>query len=458
MYISDVIIEYSTNNGLNWNTIVTMPNSGSHNWLVPVVDSNQCLVRISKIDDPSISDTSNSVFKIESPPIHYSGGRGLPSDPYRIATAEDLNDIGNHKEHWNKHFIIINDINLVGYPATQFKNIGNNEKRFTGVFDGNDHKIWNSTVCLFGYLGEGGEIKSLGMENVDVNSVSNVGGLVVVNDQGTIRNCYSTGSVSGRWTVDGLVGQNGSFWMECEGDFCWFFLGEAWIYNCYSTCSVSGTRQCIGGLVGENNATIMNCYSTGNVSGYVDPYLGGIGIGGLVGGNNGRITNAYSTGSVLGNTQVGGLVGNNMYPVKIRCDPNWCWTLLWGYGGAKDSFWDIQTSGEPNSAGGTPKTTEEMKTKNTFTGAGWDFVNLWDICEGTNYSRLRWQIPLAISIGDFVCPYGVDFMDFAVISSTWLSKPGEPDWNPACDISNPKDSVIDELDLAVFCENWLKGM
>jgi hypothetical protein len=49
-------------------------------------------------------------------------------------------------------------------------------------------------------------------------------------------------------------------------------------------------------------------------------------------------------------------------------------------------------------------------------------------------------------------------MDFAVISSAWLSKLGEPDWNPACDISNPKDSVIDELDLVVFCENWLKGM
>jgi hypothetical protein len=27
----------------------------------------------------------------------YSGGTGTPDDPYQIATAEDLNDIGNHE-------------------------------------------------------------------------------------------------------------------------------------------------------------------------------------------------------------------------------------------------------------------------------------------------------------------------------------------------------------------------
>jgi len=105
---------------------------------------------------------------------------------------------------------------------------------------------------------------------------------------------------------------------------------------------------------------------------------------------------------------------------------------------------------------GTGKTTAQMQTLSTFTEAGWNFVETWSICEGTNYPRLQWQIPLDTSIGDFVCPYGNDFMDFAVIASAWLSKPGDPDWNAACDISKPKDSVIDELDLAVFCENWLE--
>lgn len=42
----------------------------------------------------------------------YSGGTGEPNSPYRIETAEDLNDIGNHVEDFNKCFVMVNDINL----------------------------------------------------------------------------------------------------------------------------------------------------------------------------------------------------------------------------------------------------------------------------------------------------------------------------------------------------------
>jgi len=41
----------------------------------------------------------------------YSGGDGSSEKAYRIATAEDLNDIGNHVEDFNKHFVMVNDIN-----------------------------------------------------------------------------------------------------------------------------------------------------------------------------------------------------------------------------------------------------------------------------------------------------------------------------------------------------------
>jgi hypothetical protein len=49
----------------------------------------------------------------------------------------------------------------------------------------------------------------------------------------------------------------------------------------------------------------------------------------------------------------------------------------------------------------------------------------------------------------------VDFKDFAVLAAAWLSTTGSPNWNPNCDISMPADGVIDELDLEIFCENWL---
>ena len=59
----------------------------------------------------------------------YSGGTGTADDPYRIATPQDLNDIGNHREDWDKYFILINDVNLAAYTGTQFKIIGNCSKR-----------------------------------------------------------------------------------------------------------------------------------------------------------------------------------------------------------------------------------------------------------------------------------------------------------------------------------------
>jgi hypothetical protein len=35
---------------------------------------------------------------------------------------------------------------------------------------------------------------------------------------------------------------------------------------------------------------------------------------------------------------------------------------------------------------------------------------------------------------------------------------GDPQWNPYCDISDPNDDIIDELDLDVFCDSWLAGL
>jgi hypothetical protein len=42
-----------------------------------------------------------------------------------------------------------------------------------------------------------------------------------------------------------------------------------------------------------------------------------------------------------------------------------------------------------------------------------------------------------------------------VFTSAWLSVPGDGDWNPACDFSQPTDNIIDFQDFAVFAQNWL---
>ena len=63
---SNVKIEYSTDNGVNYLSIdADFPNSGSYLWQpLPVVDSNQCLIKISDKNSTIASDVSDHVFTI----------------------------------------------------------------------------------------------------------------------------------------------------------------------------------------------------------------------------------------------------------------------------------------------------------------------------------------------------------------------------------------------------------
>jgi hypothetical protein len=121
----------------------------------------------------------------------------------------------------------------------------------------------------------------------------------------------------------------------------------------------------------------------------------------------GAVTQSYSTGSVSGNSNVGGLVGRNGSYVT------YCYSIgtvtatgsdVGGMIGAGPSvviasFWDMQTSGQATSTGGSGNTTAEMQTAKTFLDAGWDFVgemangteDIWWIDEGQDYPRLWWE-------------------------------------------------------------------
>ena len=248
-----------------------------------------------------------------------------------------------------------------------------------------------------------------------------VGGLVGFVDRGTevniyIVRCFALGNVTGNTQVGGLVGHTYDH-----------YLGII-ISTCYSMGDVNLTSDYGGGLIGESKSTVSTCYARGDVIGTdVSQYIGGL-IGYDI---EGDIKYSYATGNVIGSiANTGGLVGDQ-------------------YNGDIDNcFWDITTGGFDNGYG-TPKTTAEMQLENTFTD--WPFRATWAICEGTNYPKFAWQIPA----GDLVCPDGITFVDFSFLASSWLSTAGEINWNPLCDISDPKDDIIDELDLAVFCENWL---
>lgn len=374
---------------------------------------------------------------------------------------------------------------------------------------------WSSAsrnyVGIFGYVShKDAQIKDLGMINPNVDAGDNiyvgaligllrsasltasyvdggsvtgkdyVGGLVGTHMSGLISNCYATNTVTGySGKIGGLVGQNytgvisschSSGIVERGGGGLVGHHRQGLITKSYSTATVGNRLMSglFGGLVGYNTSKIEMCYSTGYVSAYNN--VGGC-AGGLVGYNEGKITDCYSTGDVDGRYhEVGGLVGWNYYGWITNSYSTGAVSghdQTGGLVGTNDfggfvfsSFWDVNTSGLDYSDGGVGKTTVEMQTKSTFTDAGWDFVDetvngtddIWDICEGTNYPKLVWQI----SSGDFLCPDGVNFFDYSFFAGHWAED--------NCDTSNDCDGTdldllgsVDIRDLRIFADNWLRG-
>jgi hypothetical protein len=367
-------------------------------------------------------------FELDSGKL-FAGGTGTEEDPYQIV---DWHHLSNIRYILSTHYSLMNNLDSTtpGYEelASPTANggkgwapIGN----FTGTLDGRGYEIRDlfinrpdeADVGLFGYVDEGGVIKDIGVMNIAVTGNSFVGGLVGGNN-GTVSNSYSSATVTGsNLCIGGLVGGN-----------------NGTVSNSYSTSSVTG-NSFVGGLVGGNNGTVSNSYSTSSVTG--NSFVGGLVgvniystvsystvsnsyacgnvtgtffVGGLLGGNagTGNVSNSYSTGNVTGNSSVGGLAGlnlgtvSNSYSTGNVTGDSYVGGLVGRNneeGTVTNSFWDTQTSGQATSAGGTGKTTLEMKDFDTFDGVGWDIILIgsyagetWYIDDGNDYPRLGWQL------------------------------------------------------------------
>jgi hypothetical protein len=324
----------------------------------------------------------------------------------------DWYDLDAIRENLSCEFTLMNDLNstTLGYDelasATAnggkgWEPIGTFDNRFTGTVDGLGCEIRDlfierpdeEYVGLFSCVGDGGLIKNIRVVNFTATGNNYVGSLMGYNG-GTVTDCHATGSVRGDGIIGGLLGG----------------IDDGNVNNSCSTASVTGLES-VGGLVGHNyNGTVGNSYSTGNVTG--NDYN----IGGLVGSNSGDSTvhNSCSSSNVIGFLYAGGLVGyngggstiDNSYSTGNVTGSDDNIGGLVGYNGSgsivTNSFWDIETSGQATSQGGTGKTTAEMQDISTFSGATWDVVAvdnpsirdpayIWNIVDNVTYPFLSWQ-------------------------------------------------------------------
>jgi hypothetical protein len=394
------------------------------------------MMRKLKVQPSIILTTLFLLFGFNQARAQFAGGDGTQSNPWQIATIDQLNSV---RDYLDDNFELIADLNFTGSLYDSITNyngwepIGTFSSPFTGNFNGKGHTISGlyinrpnsiEKVGLFSDLKNNAKIDSLILENCNITGNKYVGGLTGVLVNSTISNCSVTGKVkgedqyiggllgggaastlsncvtnvttAGRYSVGGLGGSidNEMIITDCHAigntsgmattgglvGYCFPKRPETeknFISNCYATGNVSATQRGIGGLIGQcDNTTVINCYATGSVVQEESLVMGD--VGGLIGNiNNAEVSSCYATGNVTGGDYSGGLIGNNEgNSTFVSC------------------YYNSETCGCSRSIGNdinnqtiTGLTTAQMKQESSF--QGFDFSSVWTINNGITFPRFQ---------------------------------------------------------------------
>ena len=188
----------------------------------------------------------------------------------------------------------------------------------------------STNVGIFGVTGSSAYLSNIAVRNSSITGGTNVGGLVGENNgtldfcsnYGTIFDNNQTSLVSGSGEVGGLTGLNTTNGIVQYGETYGAVSGsssiggtagenDGSIYSVQGYASVTGLNN-VGGVAGYNTST--GTITVSPFSGSVQPGDGeAYDMGGIAGENDGTVTgsNAYPGASVIGDVDVGGLVGYN---------------------------------------------------------------------------------------------------------------------------------------------------
>lgn len=246
-----------------------------------------------------------------------------------------------------------------------------------------------------------------------INGETNLGGIVgylhAYSSNTNISSCSHNGDINGTENIGGIVG-------SCYYRYTTY---TTLITNCFSSGQYTGTNY-LGGILGKenyynngynNNIHITNSYAFATI-------IGEQNIGGIVGDKqcNGEIKYNYFYGTLAGTSNIGGIVGNlsrgSVYSncaIETALSASSNYGRIVGYkgGGTIGAIRSQQgnrayskcvvsvdgaelTVGE-NERNGTSVSLAALKNPNTYIGIGWDFDETWTINNGKTFPYLQWE-------------------------------------------------------------------
>ena len=286
-------------------------------------------------------------------------GDGSQAFPFLITNEDELSLINDFPEC---HFKLMNDIEMSKSWSFSIK--------FYGVIDGNNHKLSNYTGKTFIHDNYGT------IKNISISC-----GPIVVNNykSGVILNSYTYGKIS----------KDSGFCCNNEGtiDRCGNYASiDCRVNGGTSKNNQKPTESYAAGFVRYNYGNISNSFSIGDVNSYAYSYYWSAFAyaSGFADKNRGNISNCYSIANTTASSGYGygGVKDGYTYPF-IRNNT----------GVIQNCFCTSSKTSSINVDGVTVKSSLAMKMKQTYTGAGWDFENVWGISPDLNdgYPYLLWE-------------------------------------------------------------------
>ncbi len=330
-------------------------------------------------------------------------GAGTADDPWLLSSPSELLAMA---QDVHGHYRLTADIDLKssviwnhGRGWTPLAGTDEGE-RFTGVLDGDGYRITGMVINapmrdhtgIIRYA-EDAFIKDLILEELYVIGSDYIGGIMGEGESVVLEKIQLSGrirSAGDRWSqAGGIAGR----------------VEKSMFHHVLANVTVAGTRR-IGGLAGDFiDSEMYQSASYGHVWADVSN------AGGLIGNSGGTsaITDSYSHADVEGENLVGGLIGNftwgdilNTYSIgQVTGTGDDVGGLIGGIFSAspENSYWNTQTSGQMQSAGGDGvmgRNTKEMTwphDDNTY--QGWDFAAVWaadtSYIVNSGYPYLVWQ-------------------------------------------------------------------
>lgn len=283
----------------------------------------------------------------------------------------------------SSNYVLAADITLTG----QWTPLGTEASPFTGTFDGGGHSIKGLTVTassdldnsgLFGYA-KGATLKNVSIIGAKVDGDEHVGILLGNAKQVNISGVMTSGIVTGRDHVGGIVGDaSGS---ADNGEF-------TSISNCMSTAGVFSRTYQAGGIAGIVNAGIIDkCFFYGSATAE-DRSAGAGGISALIDGGSGTFTNNVSAAIYIkGAASVGNsdpnnnfehahsIVGwNNNGTASFETNLSSTATVIYSAGKERDH---ADLAGDYQ---GTETSVADLQKSATYTGLGWGTE--WSLADG----------------------------------------------------------------------------